>query len=638
MEIFEVLNEFATFTKYDNEQKKFNLLSSNYAFHRAGKDIEMLLSGYDPSGALSAMRAREAFMDVTRNVKIPVYGWLTNPQIKKEIQEYAEMWGKLNDPEILAKEDAYINEMNQMVEKTIGIPMIGKREMEQERSQFMHSVIKVVEDLKKMQLDCYQSSKKPVNEIKKFHTRILVFERMGDCILHLSKESDAIYLCYISQHQSADGYFAFVLKNNGNIVAFHDRINEAFIGEHKNARNGRWTDAHMDRLFPYESVLRFKDHDYKGYAQTYIIDEEKLDFLKLGVDAYQPLLIAMIILKNKYEGISFESEPLFLNTFMKPNLLATKVGKNELAEIQKNEIALRSIQYTCTLDPKIIVTENGYNERFGMNTHSVPWVELYGEKFIPDLEAALASFENEQDTSPMSEFIGNQERMDKEVYYEIRKQLADYIKNQMKREIDEHYNEPGAIEDYWIDRAIKKKNKFIDLICKKVYQTAHPEEKWEKDMECIDGIRQKDNGVIPRKRMCNNDVGSNTAGWIYRTNEVLDDYNGAKCSIFYWFEPKDCKTMEIFLEEPMPKIFQGFGVNHYNGNSLISAVDMVGELESPILEHFRRYSLCIGFSKTGWKHTYYTWLREHDFEAEIERLEFQKKKNKNEKKRNRKQN
>ena len=77
MTIKEVLDEFAKFIQYDPNQTRFNMLSANYVFHGAGKDIETLLSGYDPSGALSAMRARDAVMEVAQNTNIPLYGWLT---------------------------------------------------------------------------------------------------------------------------------------------------------------------------------------------------------------------------------------------------------------------------------------------------------------------------------------------------------------------------------------------------------------------------------------------------------------------------------------------------------------------------------------------------------------------------------
>lgn len=620
MTIKEVLDEFAKFAEYDPDQKRFNLASANYVFHGAGKDIELLLSGYDPSGALSAMRARDAVMEVAKNTRIPLYGWLTDPKVMQEMQEYASMWQKLNDPEILKQEDHYLNSMNETLKHSMGIAMIGDRDMEQERRQFLASVMQVIQDIKKMRIDCYQNSGMPIGEVKRFHTRILVFERMSDCILHVSNELDAVYLCYISQHQSADGYFAFMLKSNGNLIAFHDRVDEIYIGQHGNLRNGRWTDNHMDKLFPYNYIFHYENYDYKGYAGTYVINSEKLDFIKLGVEVYQPLLVAMIILKNKYEGLTFDAQPLLLNTFMKQNFLTEhkNLKETELAVLEKNEIMVRSSQYVCSLDPGKAVTDTGYNKEFGCNEHSVPWVELYGAGFVPDFSTALASCSRTQEDSYVSEFIGDQTRMDRQVYYEIRKQLADHIKWQMQKELEVFG--PSQAWNYWNEKARERKDRFVDLICKKTYQSSHPEVDWDKDIACIDAIEQETSGLRTVNRIYNQNI-----KYRYQVADViLDDYNGAKCSIFYWLNPKDWKEMETFLGEPLPKIFQGFGARNYNGNSLLEVVDEVGELVCPLTGHFNGYSLCIGFSKAGWKKTYYSWLKEHGYQEEIDRLESEK--------------
>ena len=622
MTIKEVLDEFAKFIQYDPNQTRFNMLSANYVFHGAGKDIETLLSGYDPSGALSAMRARDAVMEVAQNTNIPLYGWLTNPEVTQEMQGYATMWQQLNDPEVLEQEDHYLNSMNETLKNSMGIAMIGDRDMEEERKHFLKSTMQVIQDIKKMRIDCYQNSGMPVSEVKKFHTRILVFERMSDCILHVSNEPDAIYLCYISNHQSAGGYFAFLLKNNGNLIAFHDRVDEVYIGQHGNLRNGRWTDRHMDKLFPYDYIFHYEDYDYKGYAGTYIIDQEKLDFIRLGVEVYQPLLVAMIILKNKYEGLRFEAEPLFLNTLMEQNFYLEHKGmtETELAVVEKNEIVIRNRQYTCTLETDKIMTDEGYNREFECNTHTVPWVALYGTGFKPDLSTALASCSHMQEDAYVEEFIGTQYRMDKQVYYEIRKQLAEYIKQQMQKELQEF----GASHawEYWNKKAKSRKDRFIDLICKKTYQSSHPETDWGEDTICFDAIKQEDWGYRRQERIYNQNLKYHYGRHSY---DILDDCNGAKCSVFYQLDPRDWRTMEAFLEEPLPKIFQGFGARNYNGNTLLNAVDMVGELECPLTGHFNGYSLCIGFSKSGWKKTYYDWLTAHGYGAEIERLETERK-------------
>ena len=167
--------------------------------------------------------------------------------------------------------------------------------------------------------------------------------------------------------------------------------------------------------------------------------------------------------------------------------------ETELAVVEKNEIVIRNRQYTCTLETDKIMTDEGYNREFECNTHKVPWVALYGAGFKPDLSTALASCSRMQEDAYAEEFIGTQYRMDKQVYYEIRKQLAGYIKQQMQKELQEF----GASHawEYWNKKAKSRKDRFIDLICKKTYQNSHPETDWGEDTICFDAIKQEDWGV-----------------------------------------------------------------------------------------------------------------------------------------------
>ena len=165
MTIQEALNEFAKFAKYDPDQKRFVVGSANDTFHEAGEDIEMLLSGYDPTGALSVIRARAALIDVAKNKKILLFEWLTNPDITEEMLQYQDMWEKFNDPEILEQTDAYLHSIDETLQNTMGISMIGDRDIEKERQQFLESTMQVIGDLAKLKMDVYQKGMSPIGNI-----------------------------------------------------------------------------------------------------------------------------------------------------------------------------------------------------------------------------------------------------------------------------------------------------------------------------------------------------------------------------------------------------------------------------------------------------------------------------------------
>lgn len=119
---------------------------------------------------------------------------------------------------------------------------------------------------------------------------------------------------------------------------------------------------------------------------------------------------------------------------------------------------------------------------------------------------------------------------------------------------------------------------------------------------------------------------------------TYDDLTGHKCNIFFQVTFHNWKDMEDLIGEPLPKIFVGYserGILGYNGNSILDAVDAVGDIISPLYGGKRpsngeKYDSCyfdvwMGFSKAGWKKVYENWLRNTGRESEIERIKQEKK-------------
>ena len=132
MNIKTLLDEFAKFIKYDPDQKSFNLLSNDYDLHTAGKRIEQLLSGYDPTGVISAIYARQIFMKASRNYRMNLYNYLTSKTLKEELAVQQRMYDNFNDPEIMEEEKAYLDQMNQILTNATGTQMIGERNLDEE--------------------------------------------------------------------------------------------------------------------------------------------------------------------------------------------------------------------------------------------------------------------------------------------------------------------------------------------------------------------------------------------------------------------------------------------------------------------------------------------------------------------------
>ena len=75
-------------------------------------------------------------------------------------------------------------------------------------------------------------------------------------------------------------------------ISVNDRVEEKYIGQHKNSRNGRWQESKRFELFPYNYVIEStKGEDYKGYALSYVVPKDPIPMKDLGADSYIHLLL-----------------------------------------------------------------------------------------------------------------------------------------------------------------------------------------------------------------------------------------------------------------------------------------------------------------------------------------------------------
>lgn len=61
MDAITFLKKFLAYAEYDPNQRTFNALSANYAFHRAIEQIKKI-STYDPTGAFAVLYAKHSFI------------------------------------------------------------------------------------------------------------------------------------------------------------------------------------------------------------------------------------------------------------------------------------------------------------------------------------------------------------------------------------------------------------------------------------------------------------------------------------------------------------------------------------------------------------------------------------------------
>lgn len=624
---FDILEKWAEYIEYDENQTTFNLLNYSYEAHNRTKNLTHIIEDYDETGLLAVLSVKRLFEIMMKSSKITLFDAITQPE---EIQKHLNMQNLFNSPEIKTAETNFIDVIKQLTIKVIGKELIGKFDNDDFTNKVFDCVDNVIQTIDKCRIEFYQKGGE-FTDITNFSTSIHTFPSLADCLITLSNAPDGMYLCFIDIEHTADSYFGFFLKNNGNIISANERINEAFKGQHCNSRNGRWAENKADQIFPYDFIFSYSDYDYKGYSHTYNIDKDKLDMFTMEEDAFLPLLIAMILLSRKFPKINKdEYEIVYIDSLLKVNMPLLTEDKNELMVIEKNEIVQSHQKVNLEFDYDKIMDGSALDEFAyqdgeyrgnyisAANTGQI-FVDLYGDGF--KIQPTILSTTKMIGTGKyeyIPEFVGTEKRFRVGAYIDIRTQLADYIRQKMFEE----YKAFGGINAV-IDWYKKLVNNNIDKIKRLAVE------------HYVNYRKNIEQNVMGNWRPSNCDKRyyiseidgityvPYTYGWkthiVNEYNREKDKYidldNGKPCNMFFIFKPLNFVGIENIFETDVPKIVKGWSEsgNRTCGNSLLDATDPVEAINVPFEYYCSKrpeyendsthydFVFAIGFSKSGFK-------------------------------------
>lgn len=623
-----VLEQWAKYSKYDRKQTSFNMNSYEYELNRVNKKIEMLLHQYDENGILSIMIAKNMFYTMISKLQIPFESYLqSSDNLFEELKEDREMYATFNSKEVIDSENAYFFNISKLIQKVAGHKLIGDANDENLKNMIINSTETVINDLEKCRLDVYKKGG-IVENITNFSTQIYVFPSIAKCLLALEKVKDGMYLTYIDFNKSPDSFFGFFIKSNGNLFSISERIPEVYKDSHSNSRNGRWTDEKADKLFPYQYIFKYENYDYKGYSTVYELKEDNLEFLHLGEKIYIPLLLGMLFVSKKYSGKILDKDVVYLDTLMPQNITLLSSDKNELAVINNTALVESHKHINFDFDSKKILNRE-YDDEFlygkGMSSNNTNqlFVDLYGDGFEIDMNKILTISPNtliENSTKEsLIEFLGTEHQHRLQAFYLIREQLAEYIRENMKKE----YIQFGKIQAYkeWFYDAIKTNlNKIEDIIAKRY------EEYLKGQNFTMDGWSTTNQEIKTDIYYETNVNYPSTSYGYYIVNqknkrEIYDARTGAKCTIFFKLNPKDYTALEDLFGD-IPKLIKGWSLNGHSrtGNWILDVTDAVEAIGTPFEYYeYSRYqeeglgysyfNFCfiIGYSKRGFNKM----LKEH---------------------------
>lgn len=617
----DILNEWAKYCEYDRNQNSFNLFSNSYKLHDVCKTIEVLLKEYDPTGIIATIYAKIQYNNLLKDTKISAWDMIATPE---KYEDERKMYNLFNTPTVVNAENEFLNSLDNIYYKITEGKLIG--EDKNDREKFLYCLENVVESINSCKFELFKKGGK-IENLQNVSTKLQIFNTLAECLLTLEKGNDGIYFCFISANNTPDCFFSFFIKSNGNILSINDRVDEKYIGQHKNSRNGRWTNGKVDKIFPYDYIFNYSNHDYKGYATKYEVDEEKLDIYKLGIEVFTPIIVSMLLLVLKFTGKDIDFPLHYIDSFLPVN--QERISNNGLMVIESSSLVCDHNNIDTFFDNEKILNgeyaeeftldSNNYNERGSFSNKNQLMVDLWADGFVYDPtkiftnnNVACLIDKNTSEYTP--EFIGSEKRMRLQIYKEIRKQLADYIE-------DKIYNEwlncgkTEAIREWYKEEIDKNKEYLYKLFMEY-------EEILKDDERGTPYTKIKESNIeiyietgIPYPVRANvydiHNVKRDGYKWEYKCQE-----NGKICNLWFILKPRNWKDVEFLVNEDVPKLVKGWNVNGHdsNGNYLLDVTDDVDRIKTPF-EHIKPacyfgeykyddayydFTIAFGFSKSGW--------------------------------------
>ena len=623
---YTILEAFGKYSKYDPAQKSFNAMSSEWVYHHAGEKITQVCDEFDPSGTLAALYAKRVYMNVISNSQVKLLEMLSD---EAGYLEEKQMYDLMTGAEVAEMEKAYLDGLNDTIQKMTGKSMLGERDLEKEKEVLYAAVELVVDNLGKCHEEVYVNSGKPVQQPETISTKIHVFNYVSECVLRLQAlAKDGVYLCYISNNGTADGYFAIMVKSNGNIFSVNDRVREAYIGQHTHSRNGRWAEGHKD-IFPYDHAVEFSKHDYLGYASIYSINESNLDMRDMEASVFIPILLSILCVIKSRVGKTLEpAKQVYMNTLLKGNLTASGDAGTALITLDKTgliDTTNKALEFHFDRDKFL----NGeYDEKF---THypkrdcksiSQLYVDKFGQDFeIPEKQLSVFTgsylTSGKPEDNPNAEFVGSLEDMERQAYYEARVALAKHIEEKMKASLEAAGGEK-ALQQWFIDNMTANMHNLYPAIAR-MFERGLMFEQEHMD----NNARQAVLDTLPRWERHIIWYGGEMSDYQCRPNYNSYDYKTGKYScpitgsreIKYiaGFRAYDWTDIEAFTGQKIPDYLQYWvsdfyhdrtpgptDYTRYEGNPLLDAVDAV-DFVKPFDDRYTKFDFYIGFSRSGFK-------------------------------------
>jgi hypothetical protein len=605
---------WATVMKYDPDQQKFTITSddsySTYDIHLIGKTITQLNLDWDDSGKLGVLYLKCKTLPALAKHKFTLDEFFQDPTC---VDDPIQLYKLLQSDDMTAIEADVANYFDKILNTLSRVTKIGTPSDKDTINRITEVVSDVVGSLSRLKVDCLCKGN-DISPDLKLATNILVFNTLTECLPIIEQQLDGIYICYISQNNTSDGYFSIFFKSNDSILSVNDRVEEKYFSQHNNSRNGRWQESKAASLFPYDELVKFTDRDYLGYATKYEVEKNVVPISELPEQWILPLVVAVGLMLRKYSSKSVDEVPFRYVAELSSIRRAALIASDEkLPMILNNSLVAKQqsswVPQVTDRDVRLGTLGHTFNHVSGhyqfdsgvFSESDELWVSTLGAGFEIDWTKIFVP-----ETDTVAEFVGSEQLMQMEVYRQARQQLADYITSRMQKDFTDFGEMLGCAR--WFKKIILySKDKIIDdavrhykaiMVDKTERNTTISTWGYHIGRQLLISVYEGYEPNAPYRGVILNDLIG-----LYQSelsNMRKCPVTGCNANVWITFIPCDSTVIENYFNITVPSYVKPWPLaNRDKGNSLLDSVDPIFLIESPLEHKIFRFHWSVGFSKRG---------------------------------------
>ncbi|MBR4617679.1 MAG: hypothetical protein IKO55_18885, partial [Kiritimatiellae bacterium] len=447
---------------------------SEYDLERMAESI----TAFDTTGRIALVYLSVLCREQIADTVCPVSFALGNDP---SFQKYRECMECVDSPVVAECRAAIVGDVAAAIGEMSGRRLVGTADAVD--AALDDAIETISTDMRKLKFEVYANPGIPVGKLDSSSVSVQACQSLAECILRLEKSPDGIYVCYVSNPGTLDGWFGFFVKSNGNMFSYNERIDEAYVGQHRYMRNGRYAEDKAYGLFPYEMCEFSDERDYKGYSREVRIGD-RLKLVGEGEGNYDMavrVLLAMGMIAQKHVGLVVHGEPVVVNSLLAKNIARLDGAGPEstaLVEWRGSPIVKRSAEFAIPAFEEGKVLRGEYDAEYNGygNDKGIFWgvnqdiVDAYGDGFRIDSDALLASDSSLRligNGDCEQEFIGSPKRIRLQAYYEVRRQLAKYISSRMCADFNAFGGADGLRE--WFMAKLRERMNNVLRLCVSAY-------------------------------------------------------------------------------------------------------------------------------------------------------------------------